>query len=608
MLDSALRDVRTIADLDRLFTILGYTGDNQPFDEEGQIIARWKGFRVVAVDSNIPRDGARLLARRLAAASERALAVSVGPPGEIALAAPRFGQPGITRVLAVSLTQPSAFALQQLERLRPNGSATALGHALHVAEILSSEEVGDRFFVAFRVALERMAASLGSRGSAADRRMMALLSLTRILFLYFVQAKGWLDGRSNYLRSLLDHALRHHRHFHRTVLRPLFFGTLNRPPEDRSRRVRLGDIPYLNGGLFEPHPLERSFGLACFSNELWRDAFDELFERFRFCVREADEVDAVAPDMLGRVFERLMDGGARHDTGTFYTPVSVVRQVVDAAIETALTRDLSPEIARRVVMRQRLGESDRRTARRALSRMHVLDPAVGSGAFLLGALEALSEMRLAVEPRRRRDAGCQLRREILRDNLFGVDLNPVAVRLAELRLWLAVVADEPTVAIRDVTPLPNLDGVIRQGDTLLDPLSAARLFAPSSSTGSSWAAASVRNARKAMFDARGKAQRRSLRELRCSETSMAHLLLDQAAESTQRAIDDLAAAARSRDLFGKRTGLSSAQRERHRALKRTQRDITQARRQLTDGALPFFSFEVHAPDILAEGGFSIVIV
>ena len=152
---------------------------------------------------------------------------------------------------------PSSFALQQLERLRPSYSANALAHALAVVDVLSSEELGQQFFTTFKATLERMAASIESRKSADDRRMVALLALSRILFLYFVQEKGWLDGRRDYLKDRLDTTLARQRSFHRSILHPLFFGTLNQPPALRKKNVRLGAIPYLNGGLFEEDDLDR---------------------------------------------------------------------------------------------------------------------------------------------------------------------------------------------------------------------------------------------------------------------------------------------------------------------------------------------------------------
>jgi hypothetical protein len=369
----------------------------------------------------------------------------------------------------------------------------------------------------------------------------------------------------------------------------------------------LGTIPYLNGGLFEPHPAERRIGPTHFSNHIWRDVFDDLFERFRFTVREDDEVDAIAPDMLGRVFERLMNSDERHDTGTFYTPESVVRQVVAATIETALSKHLPRRVVRKLVAGDVVGEEHTHAARRTLKRLRVLDPAVGSGAFLLGVLHVLSRIRLTLDPGNSLETQLRLRKEILRDNLMGIDLNPVAVRLAELRLWLAVVADDPTTDIESVTPLPNLDGVVRQGDTLLDPLGAARSFSPNTPFAANEVSQSVRAARLALFDARGQEHRSGEDRLRELEMDVAHRLLESALESTKYATNDLTASARSRDLFGNKIGLSAAQRERLHALIHTRRELQRARRQLADGVLPFFSFEVHTPDILASGGFDAVV-
>ncbi len=607
MLITTLRSIHGVADVANLFTLLGYTKHDSPFDDTARIIARWKSFSVIARDADAPREDARDLARKLAVTAERALAVTVGPDRSIAMAAPKFGQPGTTRVLQVSLDHPSKFALQQLERLRPRHSDTSLAHALFVAEILSSEQVTDRFFIAFKIMLERMATSLGDRGSAADRRMFALLALTRILFLYFVQAKGWLDGRSDYLKNLLDETLSKQQNFHHAALRPLFFGTLNRPHRERTSSAIVGKIPYLNGGLFEPHPAERRIGPVSLSNELWRDAFDGVFERFRFCVREEDDSDAIAPDMLGRAFERLMDVGERHSTGTFYTPSSVVRQIVDSAIRLALSNDLRPDLIDRLANSGSIRRGERAAALDALKRLRILDPAVGSGAFLLGALDALLDMRVNVETSTSPTNRWRLRREILRENLFGVDLNPIAVRLAELRLWLAVVADDPAGAIESVVPLPNLDGMVRQGDTLLDPLGAARSFNHGISSVPTRVRKDFCSAQQEVFDAQGKDQKRAMQRLRQSEATMARHLLRAALESTSHTLDDLTAAAQSHDLFGKRAGLTPKQQQRYKTLRRMKGDLEQAQRRLSDGTIPFFSFEVHAPDVLANGGFSVVV-
>jgi len=389
MLAPLLARCRQTDDLPPLFARLGYAADDGEPEEGWRPVARWRTFRVVGANAPDPRDAARAMARHLAATAQPGLVAALGG-GTLALAAPRLGVSRSSPVLAIPTGRPDALHLQLLAELGPRPTATALEHALRVSDVLTTERVGARFFGAFRD-LVGHAGTMVSVRDAADRRLLALLPLTRILFLYFVQAKGWLDDQSDFLRARLDDALARRRHFHRTVLHPLFFGTLNRPADARSRRAGFGAIPYLNGGLFEPHPLERAHGPVLLSNAFWREAFDEVFERFRFCVREGDDVDAIAPDMLGRVFEGVMETRERRGSGTFYTPEPLVRDIVIATIATAVAASGPPCSAVQAALRgDGIGDAEREELFRRLRPMRVLDPAVGSGAFLLGALEVLT--------------------------------------------------------------------------------------------------------------------------------------------------------------------------------------------------------------------------
>jgi hypothetical protein len=598
-----ISDLSGVADL---FVHLGYVRANDEFSHGARVLARWKSFKVVGIESATASDTARALARRLGTNGERGLAIALGP-GVLSVVAPCLGTTATTRVLTVVFAKPTPFALEQLQSLRPRKSGTALSHMLRIIETLSTEIVSDRFFAEFRTTMEGMVASLDGRRTVADRRMAALLALTRILFLYFIQTKGWLAGKRDYLRGLLEAALVSRRHFHRSTLDPLFFGTLNQPSRKRPPGNGSQRIPYLNGGLFEPHPVERRIGPVHFSNELWRDAFERLFDRFRFCVREDDEVDAIAPDMLGRVFERLMHTDERIRTGTFYTPETVVRDIVKATLATALAGigGLSETTAQQVMSGGGLAAADRVPALAALRQLRVLDPAAGSGAFLLGALDLLTEATLSV-------AGpsvdrWSLRRRILRENLFGVDLNPIAVRLAELRLWLAVVADDPTTDIAKINPLPNLDGVVRQGDTLLDPVGAVRSLGIGVSSDVLGAVRRTQAARARLFDAQGTRGRRALNLLRAAEHRLAHAMLTGAADSVNCVLRELEDVAASPDLFGTKSGLTLKQRVRYRLAQNNLTDLERALTALGNGALPFFAFEVHAPDVMADGGFHVVV-
>ena len=287
------------------------------------LVARHDAFRVFALEAADPERAVRAAAQRLAARAERGLACALGTaPHRLICAGWRpGGRPGAVRVAAWPLVHPPGSAVGTLERFGPVPGETSLALSLRIGEALASEGVTPRFFKAFRSVLERLADRLAVPRGRAERHALALTALTRVLFLYFVQAKGWLDGDRRYLIHRFDEVIALRRSFHRHVFDPLCFGALNKPGCDRSRGARaLGNLPFLNGGLFEPTTLERRHGTAEWTNADWRDAFDSLFERFHFSVRESENADFVAPDMLGRVFEGVMDPDDRRASGSYYTP------------------------------------------------------------------------------------------------------------------------------------------------------------------------------------------------------------------------------------------------------------------------------------------------
>ena len=492
-----------------------------------------------------------------------------------------------------ALNQPRPAELERLRRLLALPPATGLAFAVRALEVLEGEDVGRRFFQAFRGAMDRMAAGLSGPLREADRRALALVQLTRVLFLYFVQEKGWLDGRPDFLRNAVDDALASRRRLHRDLFRPLFFGTLNREPDQRGKARSFGRIPFLNGGLFEPHPLEQAWR-GDIPNDCWREAFDRVFERFHFAVRERHDQARIAPEMLGRVFEGLMAPGDRRTSGAFYTPAPLVERMVDAALVALIGERL--RLGAEVAL-ERLTQPDDEV-RGFLQELTILDPAVGSGAFLLGALERLAALRTGEA------APARLRRRILERNLFGVDLNPMAVRLAELRLWLAVIAVEETEEPEQVAPLPNLDGLVRQGDSLLDP--AASLASLGSRA--HHAAGELRRRREGFVTASGSGKRELLRQLRRAERRAFEEYLEQARQRLEQQIAECLAAARAPTLFGERRGLDAELRRQLGALRTRMTEARRLERRLRrEGEVPWFSYETQFGDVLARGGFDLVI-
>ena len=593
-----LARLRTLDDLVELAATLGYQPAMQELGaatrvrlglaapsltvERAALLARHGQFRVYgALMADASRDAVGRAVTHLARHSaERFLFFAIaGDRAVLAASAPELGSAAPrARQLRVALHSPSRMAAEIVARLAPKSGDGALGLAGRVADVLAEEGLTGRFFHEFARMHERAADTMqgAARASRAERRDLALVFLTRVLFLYFVQSKGWLAGRGDFLPSLLDLALARGHPFHRSVFEPLCFGALSAPPSARTGAARaLGDVPFLNGGLFERHPLERRFAAAALPDDTWRQLFDELFERFHFTVREQDDADAVDPEMLGRVFEGLMDRERRRGAGTYFTPRPLLREVVHRALESAL------------------GQSDAA----ALCRARVLDPAVGSGAFLLEALAWLDARRAHLVPD---ESPADRRRAIVRDNLFGVDLDPVAVRLAELRLWLALVADEASAAVR---PLPNLDQNLRQGDSLLAPLDSSLARTPAAQPH----VRAVAEARSAYFAATGRRKAELAHAIRERERAIAELSTDAELARVTAHLADAAATA-GRDLFGRRGRRSPPLDRVVREWRRRRIELRQLSRRIrSDDALPFFAYDVHFGHVLAEGGFDVVL-
>ncbi|MEA2724268.1 MAG: hypothetical protein QOH59_2039 [Gemmatimonadales bacterium] len=591
-LETLLPSIRSLHDLTGLVAALGHQPTWEEVPDQSlmlTVVARTGELPWFAIESSSPERDAERLALRLSRRGRMCLVFALDPRCcRLALA---VGFDSCER-LEIDLNRPSAEAVASLSRLTATAEGGSLAFAARAADALAAEAVGRRFFRVFRATLDRMAAGLPGPMPRDDRHGLALLQLTRILFLYFIQTKGWLGGRERFLAEQVEKCLAHKRRIHRDLLRPLFFGTLNRSRAQRSRVATLfGSIPFLNGGLFEPHPLERRLR-ADIPNALWRDAFDQLFERFHFTVMEGHGHGGVAPDMLGRVFEGVMAPEDRHASGTFYTPAALVGSVLDAALVALIAQRLKcgdGEAERRL----RTGDPD---AAQILTRITVLDPAVGSGAFLLGALDRLSSIATT-------DTLSAGKRRVLQQNLFGVDLSTAAVRLTELRLWLAVIADDPAERAADVAPLPNLDCLIRQGDSLFDPMGQgidAVRHEPK-------IVAELSRLRRCVITASGAEKQSLIRRLRTAEARALGSSLTAAESRVLGDVSGCIQTARSRNLFGERRGLDRELRAQLKELRSQLRSLRQARRRLArDGDLPWFHYGSHFADVFARGGFDIV--
>jgi len=397
----------------------------------------------------------------------RALPYAVGSParttieqlGELAFTVEELGLFGEPPVTAITDKLNAAFDIEAVTRL---------------------------FFTTYRDVFGEAERQIsGISGDA--RRLFTQKLFNRLMFLVFLEHKGWLgfDGSQDYLHALWEDHKREKQtdpnaNFYRERLKLLFFSGLNTPHEvnvvgirrDGFLQTRIGDVPYLNGGLFEKDDEDRD-PIITVPDEAIEPALDELFYRFNFTVTESTPLDvevAVDPEMLGRIFEELVTG--RHETGSYYTPKPVVafmgREALKGYLQSACPQESSKALAAFVDEHDPAGLVNPEVVLDALKTVRVCDPACGSGAYLLGLLHELLELRVCLFATRGLDplTAYQRKLEIIQNNLYGVDIDPFAVNIARLRLWLSLVVD-----FEDGTPppLPNLDFKIEIGDSLTAP-------------------------------------------------------------------------------------------------------------------------------------------
>jgi len=468
-------------------------------------------------------------------------------------------------------------------------------------EILGRDALTRRFYRTLHdIVLELGGHAVGG-GRPAEHHEAALLYVSRLLFLSFLEAKGWLNGDRAFLSRGFEECCAGAGGYEQRVLRPLFFGTLNTPVKARAARASsFGCVPFLNGGLFSPTPLERRLRGLRFGDEHIGRVYSELLGRYRFTAREDStswSEAAVDPEMLGKAFESLMASNERKSSGAFYTPHALVERVTRSALIAGLSSGALPES---VVLLAFAGEpvpaSHRDTLRERLTSLTVLDPACGSGAFLVRVLSEIAALRIAAgDPL----PPAQLRRSVLTQSIFGVDLNPMAVWLCELRLWLAVVIESDEPDPLRVPPLPNLDHHIWVGDTLLG--------GDFSATATDRGAKQLTVLRSRYARSTGARKRALGRALERAERGFALSALDRALATIANQRRDLIIAQRGHDLFGERRTPDRSERARMAELKRRSRELRQSRRTLGQGGALPFSFPAHFPDVADRGGFDVVV-
>ena len=469
-------------------------------------------------------------------------------------------------------------------------------------DILGRDAVTRRFFCALTGAAGSLAQSLASHVPLADSREIALLTTSRLLFLSFLETKGWLNSDFGFLANGFAECMATGGGYQRRVLEPLFFGTLNTRVSERAPRARtFGRIPFLNGGLFSRTPVERIHRHSRLTDDALGALFGNVLVRYRFTARE-DAVTwsqaAIDPEMLGKVFESLMESGDRKRGGVYYTPQRFVDRVTLLTLSATLQRHgLSRDRAEQLLSDDHADVVADPRLLDHVSGLRILDPACGSGAFLVYALERVARLRIALGDTRSQS---DVRRSVLTRSIFGVDSSPTAVWLCELRLWLSAVIDSDERDPMRVTPLPNLDRQIRVGDSLSgDGFTTATFASP---TSHHLCALRDRYAR-----ASGRRKISLGRRLDVAERTRAVDAIDTAITAARFERQEIVRAARSRDLFNVRRPPEAKHRGRLLHLRSATRSLRRRRAAIVRGATPAFAYPTHFADVADAGGFDAVL-
>lgn len=350
-----------------------------------------------------------------------------------------------------------------------------------VTDAFSVERLNKDFFKGYKDRYKKFCDFL--TGNAKDNRDYVKKLLGRLVFLQFLQKKGWMGvpasskiwegGDKAYMQKLVERYKDNDRLLS-DVLEPLFFNTLNEARPDDIADPRLGDnikIPYLNGGLFEKDALDNrniDFPYSYFSELM------EFFSEYNFTIDENDPNDAevgIDPEMLGHIFENLLEDNK--DKGAYYTPKEIVqymcRETIVQYLKSHIDKQLYPAvetlIKQGVVEVKLQNKTNANEIYNLLKTVKVCDPAIGSGAFPMGILNALYHARMQLYGflKSTEDfSHAKVKRDIIQNNIFGVDIEQGAVDIARLRFWLALVVDETMPQ-----PLPNLDYKIMCGNSQL---------------------------------------------------------------------------------------------------------------------------------------------
>ncbi|WP_201275508.1 Eco57I restriction-modification methylase domain-containing protein, partial [Dolichospermum planctonicum] len=385
-----------------------------------------------------------------------------------------------------NITQSGELLSQKLEALfidfAEEENLTLTDVTQRTEKAFDIEKVTKDFFNKFQEIHLKFAAVIQGIENPKDANWYASVVLNRLMFIYFLQKKGFLDhGNPNYLQDKLKVSQTQGKDlYYQQFLQTLFFDGFGKAEKFRKQETAalIGKIKYINGGLFLPHIIEEKYrGKIRINDAAFQDIFN-LFSGYTWHLNDTPtgKDNEINPDVLGYIFEKYIN---QKEFGAYYTKPEITNYLC----ERTINKFISGKIGNIEIFDHLNNQLCQQLLDEILPQLSILDPACGSGAFLVAALQHLIKIYTAIfefiqvsgnaenQARLRKikqnhpSLDYYIKKRVITDNLYGVDIMEEAVEIAKLRLFLSLVASAETVD--DLEPLPNVDFNIMSGNSLI---------------------------------------------------------------------------------------------------------------------------------------------
>jgi hypothetical protein len=395
------------------------------------------------------------------------------------------------RIFKLDMTDIEPFYLDYLDELTVDQQDDLNRLRDRVEETFSLKAVTKRFYEEFgEIFQETLQTAIHDLDTdATDKGSYTQLVVNRILFLMFVQEKGWLDRNTTYVQDRYEDVRGDDtKHVYHDFFEPLFFDALNDP--NQTEFDELGTIPYFNGGLFEKEDYEDEVSID-------EEFFDALLDpeedpnthepqgflrRYKISLSESNPSEqqlVVDPEFIGRIFEMFMQSEERSEKGAFYTPKPITQYMAKNALKHYLFEDYADndeaiiQLVANNEVPSSLDENTLSGIRKKLKNVRIVDPAVGSGAFIIAIIEEL----VGITETLNNSLGItedtyDLKEEYIATSLYGVDIDSSGIELCKFRVWLHLMQDLPAdldtfIANNEKYALPNLGLKFFVGNSLV---------------------------------------------------------------------------------------------------------------------------------------------